>query len=82
MKTEGEILEIIQKALDAGDLPITMESSTNDIPQWDSLGQINIIVALDKALGGNVSELQEMAIASSVRRIVEILRENGKLKNA
>lgn len=76
-KTQHEILGIITKALDVGDAPVTMESSSNTLPSWDSLGQINIIVALDQALGGGVSDLQEMATAGSVRRIVEILRANG-----
>jgi len=80
-KPESEILEIIQKALDVNDLQITMESSSNSIPEWDSLGQINIIVALDKVLEGKVSELQEMATAGSVRKIVEILKGNGLIEN-
>lgn len=80
-KPESEILEIIQKALDVNDPQITMESSSNSIPEWDSLGQINIIVALDKVLEGKVSELQEMATAGSVRKIVEILKGNGLIEN-
>ena len=80
-KPESEILEIIQKALDVNDLQITMESSSNSIPEWDSLGQINIIVALDKVLEGKVSELQEMATAGAVRKIVEILKGNGLIEN-
>jgi acyl carrier protein len=71
-KSQQEILAIIQKAL-AVDDPISLDSAAASIPEWDSLGQINIIVALDEALGGGVSELPEMATAASVRRILEIL---------
>ena len=80
-KTESEIFEIIQKALGVNDLQVTMESSANSIPEWDSLGQINIIVALDKVLEGKVSELQEMATAGSVRKIVEILKGKSLIEN-
>jgi acyl carrier protein len=74
---ESEILEIVQKGLGATESPITMDSSANDVPEWDSLGQINIIVALDEALGGKVSELQEMATAGSMRKIVDLLRHHN-----
>jgi acyl carrier protein len=80
-KTKSEILEIIQKALNVNDLQVTMESSFENIPEWDSLAQINIIVALDTVLGGRISELQEMATASSVRKIVVILTDNGFIAN-
>ncbi len=80
-KTKSEILEIIQKALEVNDPQVTMESSSNSIPKWDSLGQINIIIALDTVFGGKVSELQEMATAGSVRKIVEILKDNGLIEN-
>ena len=75
-KTEREIIGIIQKALDV-DMPVTIDSSVNSIADWDSLRQINIIVALDEAMGGAVSELQEMATAGSVRQMLDILRANG-----
>jgi acyl carrier protein len=80
-KTERDVLDIIGKALEVDEQSISLDSSPNTLPQWDSLGQINIIVALDEALGGGVSELGEMATAGSARRIVEILREHGKIAN-
>ena len=77
MKTQNEIIQIIKTALDVSDQEITVNTSASNFAQWDSLGQINIIVALDKALDGKVSELEEMATAGSVGRIVEILTSNG-----
>jgi acyl carrier protein len=77
-KTEQEIIEIIERALDVSQ-PVSITSSAASISDWDSLGQINIIVALDEAFGGGVSELQEMAVASSVKQIVEILRSVNKI---
>jgi acyl carrier protein len=77
-KTEQEIIEIIERALDVSQ-PVSITSSAASISDWDSLGQINIIVALDEAFGGGVSELQEMAVASSIKQIVEILRSVNKI---
>lgn len=80
-KGEQEIIRIIQKALDVTE-PVTITSSALSIAEWDSLGQINIIVALDEACGGGVSELEEMALASSVQRIIDILRSVNKVAEA
>lgn len=76
-KTKKEIIEIIKTALDVSDQEITINTSAITVPQWDSLGQINIIVALDKAFEGKVGELEELATAGSVARIVEILTGIG-----
>jgi len=81
-KTKKEIIEIIKTALDASDQEITISTSATTVPQWDSLGQINIIVALDKAFEGKVGELEEMATAGSVARIVEILTSIGLVDKA
>ena len=80
-KTEAEIIQIVQKALRT-DQVVTIASSAVTIPEWDSLGQINIIVALDEALGGGVSELQEMALASSVQSIIDILKGVNRIAAA
>jgi len=79
--TEQAVIKVVQSALRI-DQPLTMSSSADTIPEWDSLGQINIIVALDEALGGGVSEMQEMALASSVGKIIELLRGSGKIADA
>lgn len=81
-KTEDQIVAIIRKALDAGDAPITAQTAAADISQWDSLGQINIIVALDEALGGGVSDIEDMASAASVPAILKVLRAAGKVATA
>ena len=79
--TEQEVMKVVQSALRI-DQPLTMSSSADTIPEWDSLGQINIIVALDEALGGGVSEMQDMALASSVDKIVALLRSSDKISDA
>ena len=75
-KSQAEILGIIQQALES-DEPISIGSSAQTVPTWDSLGQINIIVALDEAFGGRVSALPEMATAGSVKRILALLQSEG-----
>lgn len=79
-KSVRDIELIVQKALDL-DTPVSSDSSAENISQWDSLGQINIIVALDEALHGGVSDIPEIAAANSMSKLVEILRRAGKLSD-
>ena len=43
----NKILTIIQEVLDIEDGSIEMSSTPNDIHAWDSVGTINIILALE-----------------------------------
>lgn len=49
-------------------------SSSTEINNWDSLGQVDIIMALDILFGGKVNQIPEMADANSVPEIFSILR--------
>ena len=74
---ESTVVEIIEKALrlDAG---IVKESSSSEnIDSWDSLGQLSILVAMDKHFDGRISSVPEMAEANSVLKILNILKENS-----
>lgn len=77
-KSETEIMAIVQRALEIT-APVTLDSSSETIPEWDSLGQINIIVALDEALEGGVSDLPDMATALSTQQLLAVLRTAGKI---
>jgi acyl carrier protein len=44
---------------------------------WDSLGQLSILVALDKHFKGKISSLSEIAEANSVPKILTILKKNS-----
>ena len=78
-KTQEDIIQIICKALDVSESQINLETIANDISEWDSLGQINIIIALDEALGGGLSEIEEMATAATIKEIIEVLRQRKKI---
>jgi acyl carrier protein len=75
---ESAVIEIIEKALrlDAG---IVNESSSSENMEdsWDSLGQLSILVAMDKYFDGRISSISEMAEANSVSKILNILKENS-----
>ena len=74
---QAEIIEIIEKALELKPGVLNEDSGSENIEDWDSLGQLSILVALDKHFEGKVSSISEMAEANSVPKILIILKENS-----
>ncbi len=79
MKTE-ELLQTIQKALSLKK-PVTLEDSAETLEPWDSLGQLAILVAIDKATEGKAASIKNLANCQSIRSLAETLQKNGLLKN-
>lgn len=75
--SEKEVLETIQNALDLKGECITVDSSMNNVEEWDSLGHVTILVALDCVFNGKVGSIREMATANSVQGIIQILKDNS-----
>ena len=76
---QSEIMQIIEKALELGPGILTEDSDSEKTEGWDSLGQLSILVALDKHFEGKISSISEMAEANSVQKIISTLRENSIL---
>jgi acyl carrier protein len=77
--TEKEVYQLIGEALQVDISDINANTSKDDIESWDSLGHLNILVRLDSKLEGKPSDINELADATSVNSIVEILKENNLL---
>jgi len=76
-KCQSIIMEIIENSLELSPGTLKVDSCSEDIENWDSLGQLTILVALDKNFAGKVSGLSEMAEANSVQKIIQILHDNS-----
>ena len=76
---EEEIVEIIANALEIDANSLTVESTSNDVEQWDSLGHLGILSDLDKFYDGKIAGIKEMALADSVDKILQLLRNNSLL---
>jgi acyl carrier protein len=74
---ENEILGIIATSLEVPNEKVSMNSSIDILEEWDSLGHLSILVALDKRFDGNLASIKEMAAASSVKSIFKILEDNS-----
>ena len=59
---------------------IDIKSSTRNIEEWDSLGQLAILTTIDKKLKNKTSKLTKLATAETVKDIYAILKK-AKLIN-
>ena len=77
--TANDVKKIIADALEVDPGEIGDDTSTETLESWDSLGHINILVALDAELDGRVAVIEGMKKAYSVPVLVGLLREHKLL---
>ena len=70
-KTQDEVILIIQKALKLKSGVLSIKSSANDVKNWDSLGQPNIVTELDKKLEEKTFEINKLANAYSSKKLLK-----------
>lgn len=71
---DKDLFSLIEKALDAEEGSVNLETTSADIEGWDSLGHLSILTALSEALGEGAEEDPRLASADSVREILEIIK--------
>ena len=76
----AEVLAAIANGLDVEVGEVNLESTTESIEDWDSLGHLAVLSALDDATGGKSSELIDLTQAASVKEIIDILTHGGILQ--
>jgi len=69
-----DIRNIIADAL--GKVSVNDDNSMDNTEEWDSLGHLSILSAIDNALDGKASDLTDLANADSVGKIIKILESN------
>ena len=75
----SELIEKVEGALELDAGSVSMESSSENIEDWDSLGHITILGMLDDATDGASADIVDLTRASSMVEIVQILTDNGLL---
>ena len=73
-----KIIKIIQAAFPSHQKKITLETTPNDVDEWDSLGQIMLVQSIEEALDINF-ELDELLNFDSVKSIIDIVQ--SKIEN-
>lgn len=75
--TQNDIIKTVASALDVEEASISLDSKAEDVPGWDSIGQLGVLVALDEIFDGKISSIDEMASAHSIKKIIELLQKNN-----
>ena len=73
-----ELYELVSMALEP-ERPIDKESSTENTPEWDSLGHLSILASLDERTSGATSDLDSISEADSIEKLVNLLSSNSLL---
>jgi acyl carrier protein len=66
---------LIKDALDT-EVNVDVNSSADNVSEWDSLGHLSVLTALDDATNGKASSLSNLSEATSVEKIFDILQSN------
>ncbi|MCF2674686.1 acyl carrier protein [Fusobacterium varium] len=73
MKMKEKLQEIFRDIFDDEELVITEEMTAADIEDWDSLAQINLIIAIEKEFGVKFN-LEEISKLKNIGEILEIIK--------
>ena len=71
-----EIFNLISVALGANLSEISIETTSYDIDEWDSLGHLSILQELDLKYNDITERVPELASVSTVKEIVDLVSAN------
>ena len=80
MLDRQELFILISKALKVPKKKINLNLKVGDIEEWDSLGQLEILIKIDKQTKGKASKIKNLSECESVKKIYECLKKNKLLK--
>jgi hypothetical protein len=69
------LISVVVGALEITPEQITDETQASDIEEWDSLGHISILVALDEVVPGVLESVPELASANSISELRRLLHD-------
>lgn len=75
--TQSEVIAVIEKALEIKTGQLGENARAEEFNNWDSVGQLSILVALDKLFDGKIANINDMAEIDSVPKIIAILKKNS-----
>lgn len=79
--TSDEATKWIAELFNEDPNDITPETPRDDIPEWDSIGVLNLMAELDADFGVNLTD-QQINGMHTVADLLAVLKENGKLDSA
>lgn len=77
---QKKFLNIISTALKIKSNKISFKMKLGDIEEWDSIGHLSILSAIDKATKGKSANIKGLGNQNSVRKIWQVLVKNKLAK--
>lgn len=77
MITEDKLLKLISKSLKISTSNISIKSKINEIEEWDSLGHVTVMFAIDKETKGKASKISALNNSKSIKDIYSLLKKNN-----
>jgi acyl carrier protein len=74
----NELLILISRSLDVSRNKINIKSKSEELSEWDSLGQLEIITSLDKKFEGNI-DFEKLSTIKDVKGIIAFLKKKNYL---
>ena len=74
--SRSDLCSLVEETLELEKGTVSSQS-TDWYDEWDSLGHLGILVALDKKLGGQCKDIRELGDAASIDKIFNILIDNN-----
>ena len=71
---EDDVCNVIAEALGRQAGSVTVLDGAKSLPEWDSLGFLSILGALEKKYGSKVAAIDDLASVASVRDIIDIFK--------
>jgi acyl carrier protein len=76
--SQDDVQDVFRDVFDADQLTVTESTTAADIPGWDSLGHINLIIAIEKRFGikfANAEISRLKAYGSNVGTLMDMLHQ-------
>ena len=70
--SKNNLILLIKEAIDADD-EITLDSSMENVPEWDSLGHLSVLTALDDSTEGKLHPYQLWAMHLQFQKLLAFL---------
>jgi acyl carrier protein len=79
-KIDNKLKEIIKKTFPKVKIPVKKSLKAGDFEQWDSLGHLNFLLAVEKFYKIKFT-MEEMIKIKTFDEILKILKKKGSKKN-
>ena len=72
-----KLFEIFSEAIGVDKSKVSYDSSSDNLPEWDSLGHLTFLSALDEETDGKSAEISELTNTYNLKEIKHILEKNN-----